>query len=490
MPAHIFKSTLVAMTLAATALPALAQQLSPEAIERDVEIARGAFADIHPGYDRFTPVSEIEAGWDAILDNADRQGGLEVGDLYLGLSETLTRIRCDHTKAELPKALKDARKTDPVYLPLRWTVAEGRAIIEVAPAGFDLNRGDEILSIDGRTIAELRDALHPYIPVDGYNDHVKDALMSTSLEHMGGAVDHFGALIWDVPATATLEVASANGITRTVSLPRVGYDEWKAIAIRQGARNFKDAASVERVGERGAVLRVDTFVNYREPVEPDTLYRPVFEMLRAEGRDQLILDLRQNGGGSTDASQGLFVYFIDEKRRMKTAEIVRTLDHSAYTDYISTWEKRAINPPRIGFKKTASGEYALRGMVSDATNKIKPAKFNYEGELFILTSRNNSSGSTNLISAIQAARPVTLVGEKTGGNPLGPTAGTIFFLKLPESGITLRLPVFRFKNNVGDLPEGQGLVPDIAAPVTVQSLREGRDPAMEAALFEIGFTSQ
>ena len=35
------------------------------------------------------------------------------------------------------------------------------------------------------------------------------------------------------------------------------------------------------------------------------------------------------------------------------------------------------------------------------------------------------------------------VGEPTGGNPGGATAGIIFFVKLPNSGIKVRVPVQR-----------------------------------------------
>jgi C-terminal processing protease CtpA/Prc len=282
-----------------------------------------------------------------------------------------------------------------------------------------------------------------------------------------------------------LDIVAADGSPRTVMLDRVTYADWKLIAEQGSASNFKDAVSFTRIGERSAVLRIDSFVNYRQPVDPDTLYAPVFEALAAEGRDQLILDLRRNGGGSTDASQGLFSYLTPTTRRMKLTETFKTLDHDAYVDYINTWEKRAINPPRLAFSKTDAGEYQLRGAFSDATDKIKPAKAAFKGTLTILTSRNNSSGSTNLVSAVRAAREVTLIGEKTGGNPAGTTAGTIFFITLPESGVKLRVPIIRFSNNAGPVEDGQGLSPDIFAPDTVVSLRGERDPAMEAALAQL-----
>lgn len=483
----LIKSLILSSTLlSVSVLSVSAQVLTAEQVERDVSLARAAYQDIHPGYDRFTPAAEIDAAWQSLIDHAIGADGTETADLYLDISETLTKIRCDHTKAELPISIKASRKTDPVYLPLRWEIIEGRAIILKAPEDSGLNRGDEILSIDGRTISDLRNTLHKYIPVDGFNDHAKDMMMTASLEHMGGAVDHFGALLFETPATAKFMIETPSGERSEVRLERVNFENWKSVAIKPGARNLKDAVTFDRIGDDAAYLSISTFVNYREPVDAEKLYAPVFEALEEERRTKLILDLRENGGGSTDASQALFARFIPEKRKMKRASIFKTLDHDAYTDYISTWDKRAINPNPLGFKKTESGEYSLRPIFSEDIRTIKPAKVTFDGELIILTSRGNSSGATNFMSTIKAARPVTLVGEKTGGNPQGPTAGSIFFLKLPESKMTLRLPVIRFENNVGDLPLGEGLTPDVLAPTTVVSVRAGRDPAMEAALKIIG----
>lgn len=455
---------------------------SPAQVRVDVTLARNAYRDIHPGYTRFTDQATLDQAWDLIIESADAKGGMSEADFYLAISETLALIRCDHTKAELSPSMKANRKTQTVYLPLRWTIVQNRGIIQDAPNNPQLKPGDEIITIDGRTIHDLQAALHRYIPVDGYNDHIRDGGMTASGELMGGAVDHFGSLLWDTLSAARLEIETSDGERRIVEIERVPFEAWETIATAKDARNFKDAVTLTRVGKRGAVLSVDTFVNYRQPVDPDSLYGPVFEALESEGRDKLILDLRQNGGGSTDASQGLFSYLIDAPRQMKLVETFKTIDHDAYTNYISTWEQRAINPPRVAFKKTKAGEYQLRGVFSDATDTIKPAPTGFKGELIVLTSRNNSSGSTNLISAVRAARDVTLVGEKTGGNPAGTTAGTLFLLKLPESALKLRLPITRFTNNAGDVKDGIGLEPDVSAPDTVASLRQGRDPAMEAAL--------
>ena len=457
--------------------------LSAEQVRKDVALAKEAYERVHPGYTRYATQPELDQAWTAITQQADSQGGLSVGDLYLQVQTALVTIRCDHTKAELPQALRESRKTGSVYLPFLWQVIEGRGFVSSASEDLALAYGDEILSIDGRTLADTIAAVEGFIPVDGYTHWARRGGISQSLEFMGGAVDHFGALLWDVPAVAKLTVRGADGDLRQVEVQRVGHTAWTQLLASSGAaRDFKDAITFERVGDKAAYLRVDTFVNYRNPVKPGKIYDPVFKALRKEGRDTLILDLRNNGGGSSDASQGLVKRLIPQKMQFKTDMRVATLDLDGLREHLWTWDKRALNPNPLGFKKNEDGTYSLRSLLTDEMDTLKPHRFAFQGRLIILTSTNNSSGSTNLISVLKDLPNTTLVGERTGGNPEGPTAGVLFTLTLPESGIKTRLPFFRYTNNVTNVEPGMGVTPDVLAPMTVAAFLAQQDPAYDAAL--------
>jgi C-terminal processing protease CtpA/Prc len=486
----LFSTTLLASTLMMVTTPLQAQdksdpktaetRLSAGQIERDINLAEDAFSRVHPGYDRFIAKSELDAAWEAIRQKG--AAGLSLGELYLDVSETLAKIRCDHTKAELPRDLKKSRKIASLYLPFEWTMIGDRAVVTKSGTAETVSAGDEILSIDGRSIKELQSMLHKYIPVDGFNDHTKNVMMTESFEHMGGAVDHFGGLLFNPDATAKLLIKTQQGDTKTVSVQRVGHMARRQSLPSSSARDFADAITFKTLENNAAYLKIDTFVNYRNPVDPAEKLDPIFKQLKKEGQTSLILDLRKNGGGSTDVTLQFFSYFTPEKRAIRKAAVMKTRDHTGLEPYINTWEKRAVNPPRFGFKKTEFGQYSLRAMFSDDLKKVKPSPYRFEGDLIILTSRGNSSGSTNFMANVKAARTVTLVGEKTGGNPEGPTAGTLFFLTLPESGITMRLPVIRFHNNVDDVKIGHGLSPDIPAPTEIEDVQSGRDVAYDAAL--------
>ncbi len=47
--------------------------------------------------------------WDQLIDRAGDQGGLAVGELYLGVQKIRVSICCDHSKAERPAALAEDR---------------------------------------------------------------------------------------------------------------------------------------------------------------------------------------------------------------------------------------------------------------------------------------------------------------------------------------------------------------------------------------------
>ncbi|RGP40789.1 hypothetical protein BPTFM16_01079 [Altererythrobacter insulae] len=459
------------------------EQLSVAQVRRDLMIAQDAYSKIHPGYTRYASEQEMDEAWGAILRKAEAQGGLSAGDLYLEISLALTKIRCDHTKAELPIALAEARKGQPLYLPFIWKMVEGRALVVSSNGQAGLDRGDEIISIDGRPIDEAISAVSKYLPVDGYTEWSRNGGIAYSSEFMGGAVDHFGALLWDVPPVATLGILSESGQQRQLNTPRASFEEIKRIHASSGrATNFKDAVRFEREGADTAVLAVDTSVNYRDPVDPESIFGPIFAAIAKEGRNKLILDLRENGGGSTDVSISLLANLIDDQRPFKRELRVATLDHTPWDGMINTWAPQALNPDPRGFIANADGSFTLRQGIMEDTSDIVPTDNAFNGRLIVLTSSNNSSGVTNILASLQSRPNTVTVGEPTGGSVEGPTAGVIFFLTLPESGTRLRIPMFRQWNNVDTFEAGMGITPGVAAPLTVAAFRAGKDPALEAAL--------
>ncbi|MEO0832779.1 MAG: S41 family peptidase [Pseudomonadota bacterium] len=459
--------------------------LSVAQVTRDIALAREVYGRVHPGYDRYTPLADIDAAWDDLLDTARDKGGLSLGEFYLGTQRVLAMIRCDHTKAEWPRDVAAARKMMPTYLPFRWTFVEGRAFIIDPVPDSSFRAKDEVLAIDGVTIETLSETWLPLIPTDGYNEHTKPPQLAFSSEFAGGAIEHFGAIKSAPNPEVTVTVRAPGEAPRDVTAPRLTSDEWKAHLARtqKFRRNFKDEVRYSRIDDTTGYLKVATFVNYREPVKPKSVYDPVFKMIKDKNVSTLILDLRSNGGGSSDASSGLFKRLIKKPSRVMKDVQMKTIDFDGIRDYLWTWDKRALKPGALWVrKKNSETSYSLRDLVTGgATKRHKPHKLAFDGTLIILIDETISSGSNHLISALSTREDTIMVGSQGGGSAEGVTAGVLYTLTLPESRLPLRVPGWLQYVDTDSFERGYGVKPDVDAPMTVEAWLAGRDPALDAA---------
>ena len=458
-------------------------RLSAAAAAVDMALAREALETIHAGYDRYTSRAVLDAQWASL--EAEAVDGMTHGELYLGVSRVLAAIRCDHTKAELPASMKAARKIEPTYLPFRYRFFSGRMFVTQAGAGVDLAAKDEVLSIDGQAITDLIAAVSAVFPVDGDTDHVKEHSISSFGEFMGPAFEHFMPFLYAINADAELTVRRANGLEESLRVRRLNFDDYAAITgERRFGANFVDAVRFETLGQDSAYLAVDTFINYRKPIKPDRIYKPIFEQLHREGRTKLIIDLRRNGGGSDDAAWGLFRWLISEPVQ-PTPEIWTRFDRISpeLRNNLSTWEPRALRPDPGWFEKLDDSYYKVVAKKAGAPGRpLKPKRGAFGGEVVMLTSYDNASGVTHLLAALRGVDRATFIGEPTGGAATGATAGIIAFLTLPESGIRVRIPLQRtIIANGSKLDSRGGIQPDIEVLQTLESAFAGEDPALEAA---------
>lgn len=476
--------SLAVLTLAVSQAEPSNTPFAPEEVREDLALAREALERLHPGYDRYTERAELDAHWAAMARAAEN--GADLPELYLGLSALLADIRCDHTKAELPDSVEQSRETAPTYLPIRMRLFEGRMYVEHIAEGVALERGDEVLRIDGDPVSGRLQAARRFMPVDGYTDHVRDAELERSGEFLGSGFDHFDALLNPDDDQVVLEVRRPGEPgARTITLPRIGYAQFRALGGEARWRNFSDpdAVRIERPADGVAVLSVETFVNYRTPISPYSVFQPIFSELNADGVETLIVDLHRNGGGSTEVMQSLLSYLSSETPIQHTSEIwVTTIDFEGLRDHIQTWDPNALSPNPDWYPERPDGRRDVSARANNQTNRFARAGDAFEGEVIILTSRRNASGVTQLYGVLAEQSHVTLVGERTGGSQEGPTAGVIWFLNLPNSGIVVRVP-WLYQRSAMQNPEfGQGFNPDVLAPETYESWLEGRDPALEAAL--------
>lgn len=445
----------------------------------DLALMKHVLEIVHPGYDRFTPRGELDAAFELLQDEV--RGGTTDAALFLGVSRLLERIRCDHTKAEYPPALRAWREEHPSFLPVRTHIF-GDRLYAGTNRVVGLVKGAEILAINGIPASTLIAETEALISIDGNTDHARAAEAELSSEYMGSGLDTFMPLLHGWSESFTFVVRS-DGDELTLTSEALRYGEFEAMVAggERSASDFADAVGVDRLDAKTAVLTVGTFVNYRNPVDPDSVFGPIMRRLNEEGVEHLILDLRANGGGSDDAPASLFRHVISEPVTVRSGTLVNTVPMPEdIKQAVTTWDMSAFDAPRDMFTRDdVTGLWAMKG---EGERTVEPAPDHFRGRVTALSSRANASGSTLFLSALQHHAGVRIVGEPTGGSVEGPTAGLIVFCALPSSGITVRVPVVRSVTGLTPDEPGVGITPDVLVTPTPEGFFAGRDEVLAVSI--------
>ena len=196
-----------------------------------------------------------------------------------------------------------------------------------------------------------------------------------------------------------------------------------------------------------------------------------FKNIHKTGIQNLIIDVRSNGGGDAGLSTLLTRYIIDHPFK---------LADSLYT----------VKPPKE-YKKYMQKSFLYSLLVDLVTTRGKDVKYHFryfekhifkpeeknhfDGQVYILIGGNSFSATTLFAGDLKGQKNVTLVGEETGGGFYGNTAWIIPDVTLPVTGLRFRLPRFRMVIDKNREKNGRGVMPDVWSVPTSDAIRDNVD---------------
>lgn len=481
----MFLRTLFCLILLFIACPAPAAPppFEPAALQADAALLQRIYETLHPGLYRYNTPDEMAARFATLRRDLDKPQSL--ASAYLAFSRFAATVRCGHTYANfynqsdaVRQALLDAPPRVPFYF--RWI--DGRMIVT-----RDFSReaalppGTEVLAIGGVPAKKILARLMPLARADGHNDAKRIAYLGVQGDDEYEAFDIFLPLIYPKFAQATtyaLRVRDASG-ERRVTVTALTYAQrlaaHKALAPAEGAQPW-----TLRIGDDGiAVLRMPTWALYESTWDWRAWLRDTFaELVRRDVR-ALVVDVRGNEGG-LDVGQVLIAHLVE--RELALPGYLHRVRYRRVADeflpYLSTWDKsfkdwgERVQPVEGGWYQFADND-------RNAGNRtIAPIAPRYAGRVFALVGATNSSATFEFADSVKRSGLAQLVGQTTGGNRRGINGSGFFFVRLPNTGIELDLPL------VGQFPltpqPDAGIEPDIATQPTPADIASGRDVEMDA----------
>lgn len=354
------------------------------------------------------------------------------------ISPVVTRAGCLHTSLWMPQGywanagakllpLRPVFLNDTCYV---WRAHDGAAAIR---------EGSEITAIDGVPVPDILAVVKAGVSADGYNDSFRKFKMNEgfifryALEF--GFRDSF-EVTYRLPGEGrprTATVAAVDLATAEEHSLGKNSTEGNALDYTFGLELLDDSTI--------AVITARSFAFYDHPETFNDFIDSAFAVIRSKGIDHLVLDIRNNNGGSPFCTVPLFSY---------------------------------LEPRPLPYFAEEYGRY------SDFARPIPRAEHPYTGRLYTLINGNNISTAPHLCALLKYHKIGTLIGTETGGTYTCNAA--THDLTLTNTKFIVTIATKSFAAAVEGFSKTRGIEPDVTVVSTIQDLLNRRDAQKEYAL--------
>jgi len=351
--------------------------------------------------------------------------------------EIIASVNCSHTSVSgfyqeldmLPVGLSFPLQT-------RW-INEQLFVIDPINNADKVKVKAEITSINGVPTIDLIKEIYQHLPSQGYIETTKRHLFNVwSTCFIPYAMDFPDPYVITLKGSSkpiTLNKAKEKRILpRDPSIQHCG----KSLCL-EFLQN--DQTAVLTIGSFNYYKVRNSYAHFKDFIDSS------FVEINSKKSKNLIIDVRNNGGGSQSASIHLLRYLVEKP----------------FTYY--------SNADFEGKKEKIEGE-----------ESVNPYENRYDGNLYFLIDGVGNSTTGHFMSIVKVLKLGTIIGEELGSNQFCSAGGKMF--RLPHTKLVYTVADNTHESMATDLPDAIGILPDIYVTQTVDEYLNRIDAAKEQTL--------
>lgn len=371
-----------------------------------------------------------------ISQNALIEDGMTELEFLRILAPIISALNCGHTSISLSEDYEKQLATEGKYFPLPLRFIQNHAYIVQNGMAKTIPLGSELLSINGISTQDIISTLFDYLTADGENETHKVMLLNGWFEYLyQNYLDDVGSfdIIYQEPGVSEPKALHLEGATN-LELNSVNTETYIERLVPFASEFYKEYAVLSMYSfypeGQYALSDYNGFIN------------EFFLQCAANKTTNLILDLRDNGGGDPRVTNHLFSYLEKTEQPYFRADS---------PDYYS------------GLKNT-----------------IPFAENHYSGDLYILMNGGSFSSTGHLLALLKAQGVGIFVGEESGGSFACTDASRNYVLK--NTKIQFRSSTRIWAVDVQGLTPGRGIMPDFEVIPTIQDYLNNIDVVKQTAI--------
>lgn len=456
------------------------RKYSPQELKQDLKFMVSTDEQVHP--DLY--VHTTKAVFDSAIARAQMELDTPMTSLrfYEIIASVESSLRDGHTFISFPyqfraRYLKNGGRIIPFDVRI-----EGNRIFTKDNYSSDstLAPNSEILSINGITAGKILKTLRPYS--FGEFESLRNYEIGLSFKPYVWAICGF-----DGPFVVKY-ISSVNDRHYTGTLSGVTSSGWDSLSEKQSNTQEESSKWEFRTLSGGTIALIDmrSFGTSRDLDSFRKFLDSSFAEIKKSHIENLIIDLRNNGGGESKLAEAL-IDFVADKPWVISSRVDWKMSKQAKAELVP-WYLRWIPIrtvlPMVSFLYTSA---KIKNIESDPVDhellhvslepgKLKNNPLRFGGHIYVLINRGSFSTSVLFAAVMKDYHFATLIGEETGQSA-DPFGGNYWFT-LPNTHLTCSVPTSRSYRPDGQVTES-GIVPDYKVRPDSLEMKNGADAVMK-----------
>ncbi len=434
-------------------------------LKEDFSIFRKSLKDAHPSLHRFTTSESYSKQLDSVYRKLSKS--LTEIEFYQLLTPLIANINCGHTQSRLSEEYYDFYKYRKSYFPLQTTFENEKLLISKNHISDNtLSIGSEIVKINGEKITYIKEIIDNHLPSDGSIQTSKDKIFGENFSELY-------SLYYAHQDSFSIELKTINGAVLSKNISAISYTDLISEKEKPNTENQYRIIQPET-----ALLKVGTFMDSKD-VDFKNWIQNSFADINRNNVKNLIIDLRDNTGGRDDYAVLLYSYIAQRSFQYHSYLESSTNNYSilSYTDQDETFNT-LIN--KI-VKQDASGRFILNN-THPTLGIHKVSQPNYDQKVIFLINGNTFSAAADFCAIAQQNKRGVFIGQETGGTAIGNTSNGELIVTLPNTGIRIKIPLFKVVNSVTVADTNRGVIPNYNTSYNRKDLIDKNDKDLETAI--------
>lgn len=415
--------------------PFRVKTLSLKEAVQDTEELFSSFERVHPDVSTKIGKAEYERlkAWTLGEVGKKAAGGtISVRDLAYILYYSAAALGDGHTRIYW-QYRPDGKKGEKLCPPFIVDCREGKFFIDSVNHGL---AGSELLAVNG---TDFRTFIKPIL----------DRIPAETAAYKGRGFTRMQHFWWDFSrlldgaGELRLTLRGTDGKTMEKTVAAITLNEFGSLGRMTPSGAYKPNADLMLLEkEKVAWLEYRNFIDSKEE---EAALDNIFREIKASGFKDLVMDIRRNGGGSTNIGEFILSYLTDQEFQLSRLVLKVSPEALRLNPYYEKYRDKMGQTVDLHYNRRRAGK--------------KPEAF-FNGRTRLLVGNDTFSSATDFAVIFRDYKLGEILGHETGGVPN--CYGEALPLKLRNSGIKYSVSDKQFfspKPRPGD--DRHGVLPDL-----------------------------